>query len=198
MTLLILAAKKRSSPTASSSVVAAAKHLPSSDPGAEEEETNVGSSQKFHGESGVYEHENCYPSQSSPSPIVEVNSLVGLPEQASSGIDKYNTVTVECSEDVQVGSSETDRGTDVSQFESSEPQTSQEIPDSSANLENRPDRGKVSPSEKNDNIEDDGITIVPDENALTTVQRGLTQPSEVTSVLTDEQSVIPLCIQIVN
>lgn len=179
------------SPTASSSVVAAAKHLPSSDPGAEEEETNVGSSQEFHGESDVYEHENCYPSQSSPSPIVEVNSLVELPEQASSGIDKYNTVTVECSEDVQVGSSETDRGTDVSQFESSEPQTSQEIPDSSANLENRPDRGKVSPSEKNDNIEDDGITMVPDENALTTVQPGLTQPSEVTSVLTDEQSVSP-------
>ena len=183
------------SPTTSSLLVEAGTNILSPHTGAEEEETEDSIGREFNKETDVVEDETCNPSQSSP-PIVEGDPLEALPNQALSGLHKDDAVTVDSSEDVIVGSSETDKVTDLSQAESPDPQTFQDIPDSSANLENSPDRSETSPPNENidnddNNVVADGAFMVRDENSTTTVQLGLTVLGEVTSEVTDVQSISP-------
>ena len=96
------------------------------------------------------------PSQSSSpdEPVVDYSSEA-LPAQVFGDLEREDAMRVDSSEDSLVGGSETDKAASLVQVESSDQQTSQDITDSSAYFENRPDGIETSSSEENvDNYEE--------------------------------------------
>lgn len=129
------------------------------------------------------------PSQSSSG-----DSSEAIPCQESGeveGAERLNS-----SEDNIVGSSETDKGAGLSQLVLSDQQSLQAIPDSSANLENRPDDGVTSPAKGNvdsygQKVLDDVVSMETGDNK-TAAQSSTDLSDEVVSEVTYEQATRPL------
>ena len=90
--------------------------------------------------------------ESSPGKIaMEDDSSEALPAQMFRSLQEEDVVRVDSSEDGLVGSSETDKAAIVLRADSSNQQSLQITPDSSASLETRPDESLMTPSESIDN-----------------------------------------------
>lgn len=183
------------SPTTSTFVKETEENLESPDPDAKgEREMEVSVGQETREAMDVVAVQEWNSSKSSPSkPVMEDDSSEALPAEEFGGLEEEDAVRVDSSEDSLVGSSETDKAALLLQADSSDQQTQQIIPDSSANLENRPDGSVTSPPVESSanygqNVQDDVALIVVGDNATTTAQSATEVQGEVLSGIVDEQS----------
>ena len=176
------------SPTTSSFLKETEASLDSLDADAKRErDIDVSVDQETREEMDVVVDQEWNPSQSSP-----VDSSEALPCQESGDLEVDDAVRIDSSDDNIVGSSETDKAAGLSQV-ASDQQTLLAIPDSSANVKNRPDDGMTSPPEGNvdnygQNVSDDVASMVADGNKTTTVQSAAHVREEVISKVTCVQS----------
>jgi len=158
-----------------------------------ERQTEVSDGHETREEMGAVADQEWNSSKSSPSKLaMEDDSSEALPAQEFLSIQEEDAVRVDSSEDGLVGSSETDKAAIVLGADSSDQQSLQITPDSSANLENRPDRSVTSPSESIDNcgrnVQDDVASVV-EGDSTTTAQSVIEVHGEVLPDITDKQSV---------
>ena len=133
-------------------------------------EIDVSVGQKKGEETSESSDQELEPSQSSPleGPVTEENSSEALPTSAYADLEQEDTVAVQSSEDNLVGSSETDTAAAQPQVESSHQQISEDIPDSSANLEVMPD--VINTSSLKENID---TSVLTDDNTTTADQSSM-------------------------
>ena len=182
------------SPTTSTFVKETDEILESPDADAKRErQMEISDGQETREEMGAVTDQEWNSSKCSPSNLaMEDDSSEALPAQEFLSIQEEEAVRVDSSEDGPVGSSETDKAAIVSGVDSSDQQSLQITPDSSANLENRPDRSVTSPpSESIDNFGrnvQDNVASLVEGDSTTTAQSAIEVQGEVLLDITDEQS----------
>ena len=182
------------SPTTSTFVKETEEILESPDVDAKgEREMEISDGQETREEMGSVADQEWNSSKSSPSELaMEDNSSEALPAQGFLSIQVEDAVKVDSSEDGLVGSSETDKAAIVLGADSSDQRSLQITPDSSANLENRPDGSVTSPPlESSDscgqNVQDDVASMV-EGDSTTTAQSTTEVQGDMLPDITDEQS----------
>lgn len=160
-----------------------------------EEEIDVSTGQEISQETREASDQELTPSQSSPpgEPVVEEDSSEALPTPAYGGVYDEDAVRVQSSEEILVGSSETDLAAALPQVDSSHEQASEDIPDSSANLESILDYSESSSLEKNvddhdQNVPDNGVSIAIDAHTTTAVQSSTEVKDNFNIEVTDTES----------
>lgn len=184
------------SPTTSTFVKETEEILESPDEDADadakgEREMEISDGQEITEEMGAVIDQEWNSSKSSPSKLAMEDSEA-LPAQEFLSMQVEDAVRVDSSEDGLVGSSETDKAAIVLGADSSDQQSQQITPDSSANLENRPDGSVTSPPLEGidncgQNVQDD-VTSMVEGDSTTTAQSAIEVQGEVLPDITDEQS----------
>ena len=152
-----------------------------------EREMEMSDCQETREEMGAVADQKWNSSKCSPSKLtMEEDSSEALPAQGFRSIQVEDAVRVDSSEDGLVGSSETDKAAIVLGMDSSDQQSLQITPDSSANL--RPDGSVTSPSLESidncgHNLQDDVAAIVEGDSTTPVQAQGEDLPD-----ITDEQS----------
>lgn len=173
------------SPTTSTFVKETEEILESADADAKgKREIEMSDCQETREEMGAVADQKWTFSNSSPSELaLEDDSSEALPAQEFRSIQVEDAARVDSSEDGLVGSSETDKAAIVMGADSSDQQSLQITPDSSANL--RPDGSVASPSiESIDNCVQDDVASIAEGDSTTTAHA----QGEVLPDITNEQS----------
>ena len=157
-----------------------------------EREMETSDGQDTREEMGAVADQEWNSSESSPGKLAMDDSSEALPAQESLTLQEEDALRVYSSEDGLVGSSETDKATIVLRADSSDQQSLQITPDSSANLENRPDGSLTSPPLESidnygPNVQGD-VTSIVEGDGTTTAQSATEVQGDVLPDITDEQS----------